>query len=108
MEALSRHSSTTQSASGFSSSVISKITGRLIPFLFLLYIVAYLDRINVGFAALQMQRQLHFNDKVYGLGAGIFFAGYLIFQIPSNLALRRIGARRWICILMAVWGLISS
>lgn len=90
------------------SSVIRKITGRLVPFLFVLYIVAYLDRINVGFAALQMQRQLHFNDKVYGLGAGIFFAGYLLFQVPSNLILQRVGARRWICVLMVLWGCISA
>ena len=90
------------------STVISKLTWRLVPFLFVLYIVAYLDRINVGFAALQMQRQLHFNDSIYGLGAGIFFAGYLLFQVPSNLALQRIGARRWICFLMIVWGFISA
>jgi MFS transporter, ACS family, tartrate transporter len=91
-----------------SSTAISTLTWRLLPFLFLLYIVAYLDRINVGFAALQMQRQLHFNDSVYGLGAGIFFAGYLLFQVPSNLALQRVGARRWICLLMITWGVISA
>jgi len=90
------------------SSIVPKLTTRLVPFLFVLYIVAYLDRINVGFAALQMQRQLHFSDKVYGLGAGIFFAGYLLFQVPSNLVLQRLGARRWICILMVVWGIISA
>ena len=67
------------------SSVISKITRRIVPLLFVLYLVAYLDRINVAFGALQMQRQLHFSDSVYGLGAGIFFIGYLLFQIPSNL-----------------------
>lgn len=70
--------------------------------------MAYLDRINVGFAALQMQHQLHFSDSVYGLGAGIFFAGYLFFQVPSNLTLQRVGARRWIGILMIVWGIISA
>ena len=88
--------------------LISTLTWRLIPFLFVLYIVAYLDRINVGFAALQMQRQLHFNDSIYGFGAGIFFAGYLLFQVPSNLALQRFGARRWICFLMILWGAISA
>ena len=87
--------------------VISKLTRRLVPFLFVLYIVAYLDRINVGFAALQMQQQLHFNDAVYGFGAGVFFAGYLCFQLPSNLILDRVGARRWICLLMVIWGLVS-
>jgi ACS family tartrate transporter-like MFS transporter len=88
--------------------VISRLTWRLVPFLFLLYIVAYLDRINVGFAALQMQEQLKFSDRVYGLGAGMFFGGYFLFQVPSNLALDRAGARRWIALLMIVWGVISS
>ncbi len=90
-----------------SSEVVRKLTVRLVPFLFVLYIVAYLDRINVGFAALQMQQQFHFNDAVYGFGAGIFFAGYMCFQLPSNLILHRVGARRWICLLMVVWGVIS-
>jgi D-galactonate transporter len=88
--------------------VVAKLTRRLLPFLFLLYIVAYLDRINVGFAALQMKGQLGFSDKVYGLGAGIFFAGYFLFQVPSNLALARFGARRWIAVIMVVWGVISA
>lgn len=90
------------------SAVVAKLTRRLIPFLFLLYIVAYIDRINVGFAKLQMSTQLHFNEQVYGLAAGIFFAGYFFFQIPSNLILKRVGARRWIALLMVVWGAISA
>ena len=90
------------------TTVVSKLAVRLVPFLFLLYIVAYLDRINVGFAALQMQAQLGLNDRVYGLGAGLFFAGYFFFQVPSNLALERIGARRWISTLMILWGCVSS
>jgi len=77
------------------------------PLLLLLYVVAYLDRINVGFAALQMQTQLHFSDAVYGLGAGIFFAGYFFFQLPSNLMLQRVGPRRWISLLMISWGIVS-
>ena len=88
--------------------MVRKLTLRLVPFLFLLYIVAYLDRINVGFAALQMQQQLSFTDSVYGLGAGMFFAGYFFFQVPSNLVLQRVGARRWIALLMMVWGVISA
>lgn len=88
--------------------VVAKLTRRLLPFLFLLYIVAYLDRINVGFAALQMKGQLGFSDSVYGLGAGIFFAGYFFFQVPSNLALARFGARKWIAVIMVVWGVISA
>ena len=88
--------------------VVRRLTWRLIPFLFLLYIVAYLDRINVGFAALQMKQQLGFTDAVYGLGAGMFFAGYFFFQVPSNLVLQRVGARRWIALLMVVWGITSA
>jgi len=90
------------------TTVVRRLTWRLVPFLFLLYIVAYLDRINVGFAALQMQRQLGFTDAVYGLGAGMFFVGYFFFQVPSNLALQRVGARRWIALLMMIWGAISA
>ncbi len=94
--------------SDFEAALVGKLTRRLVPFLFLLYIVAYLDRINVGFAALQMQGQLHLSDEVYGLGAGLFFAGYFIFQLPSNLLLERVGARRWLAGLMVAWGVISS
>ena len=90
------------------ATVVRILTWRLVPFLFLLYIVAYLDRINLGFAALQMQQQFAFTDAVYGLGAGIFFAGYCLFQVPSNLILERVGARRWISLLMVTWGIISA
>jgi ACS family tartrate transporter-like MFS transporter len=87
---------------------MARITRRLIPFLFLLYIVAYLDRVNVGFAALQMKADLGFSDAVYGLGAGIFFLGYFLFEVPSNLILERVGPRWWIARIMISWGLISS
>jgi ACS family tartrate transporter-like MFS transporter len=99
-----------QSPTGFDldAQVVAKLTRRLLPFLFLLYIVAYLDRINVGFAALQMKGQFGFSDEVYGLGAGIFFAGYFFFQVPSNLALARFGARKWVAVIMVVWGIISA
>jgi MFS transporter, ACS family, tartrate transporter len=90
------------------ATVVSKLTRRLLPFLFLLYIVNYLDRINVGFAALQMRGQLGFSDEVYGLGAGIFFAGYFFLQVPSNLMLARVGARKWIAAIMVLWGIISA
>src|ERR1700724_418222 len=90
------------------ANVVAKLTRRLLPFLFLLYVVAYLDRINVGFAALQMKDQLGFNDEVYGFGAGIFFLGYFLFQVPSSFALRKYGARRWIAFLMLLWGAISA
>lgn len=88
--------------------VFRKITKNLIPFLFLLYVVAHLDRINVSFAALQMSKELKFSDAVYGLGAGIFFLGYFLFEVPSNLILERVGARIWISRIMVTWGLISS
>lgn len=82
---------------------IAIVRRRLIPSMFLLYIVVYLDRINIGFAALQMNRDLGFGDAVYGLGAGIFFIGYVIFEVPSNLILHRVGARRWIARIMISW-----
>jgi len=85
-----------------------KITWRLIPYLFFLYILAYLDRVNVGFAALDMQRDLHLSNTVYGTGAGIFFLGYALFDLPSNLLLGRFGARRWIARIMVTWGLIAT
>ena len=86
----------------------SKVSRRLIPFLFVCYIVCFLDRVNVGFSKLQMQQQLGFSETVYGLAAGIFFIGYFIFEIPSNLLLVRFGARIWIGRIMITWGIISS
>lgn len=80
---------------------------RLLPFLFLLYVVNYLDRINVGFAALEMRTQLGFSDQVFGTGFGIFFWGYLLLQVPSNLGLARVGARRWMAAIMVLWGVVS-
>lgn len=80
---------------------------RLMPFLFLLYVVAYLDRINMGFAVLQMRGQLGLSERVIGHAAAIFFAGYFFFQLPSNLVLEKVGVRRWISLLMVVWGVIS-
>jgi ACS family tartrate transporter-like MFS transporter len=88
--------------------VLVKVRRRLIPFLFLLYIVAYLDRINVGFAALQMNEALGFSATTYGFGAGIFFLSYVLFEIPSNVILARVGARLWIARIMITWGLVSS
>src|SRR2546428_9575413 len=76
--------------------------------MFVLYVVAYLDRINVGFAALQMRQDLGFTDAVYGLGAGIFFIGYFLFEVPSNLIMHRVGARVWMARIMISWGVISA
>jgi ACS family tartrate transporter-like MFS transporter len=91
-----------------SQALFRKITWRLIPYLFVLYILAYLDRVNVGFAALDMQRDLHLSNTVYGTGAGIFFLGYALFDLPSNLLLARFGARRWIARIMITWGLVAT
>src|SRR3954468_6396278 len=88
--------------------VLTRVRRRLIPFLFLLYIVAYLDRINVGFAALQMNASLGFSSTTYGLGAGIFFLSYTLLEIPSNVMLARIGARLWIARIMISWGVVSA
>lgn len=86
----------------------SKISWRLIPYIFLLYIVAYLDRVNVGFAAFDMQRDLRFSDTVYGTGAGIFFLGSALFDLPSNLMLVKVGPRKWIARIMISWGIVST
>ena len=92
----------------FVDATYRKVAWRLLPFLFLCYVVAYLDRVNVGFAKLQMLSDLKFSETAYGLGAGIFFIGYFIFEIPSNLILHRTGARRWIARIMITWGFLSS
>jgi D-galactonate transporter len=84
------------------------ITWRIMPFLFFCYVLAYVDRVNVGFAKLQMQQDLGMSDSVYGLGAGIFFLGYFLFEVPANLILQRIGARLWIGPLMMAWGIVSA
>lgn len=88
--------------------VLRKVALRLLPFLFLLYIINIVDRMNVGFAKLKMLEDLALDDKVYGLGAGMFYVGYMIFEVPSNLILHRIGARRWISRIMVSWGIVSA
>ena len=92
----------------FEDRTYAKVIRRLVPFLLLCYVVAYLDRVNVGFAKLQMLNDLKFSETVYGLGAGIFFIGYFLFEVPSNIILHRTGARRWIARIMVTWGLISA
>ena len=88
-------------------STLAKVSWRLLPFLLLLYIVAWLDRVNIGFAALQMNADLGFSATVYGFGAGVFFIGYALFEVPSNLILVRVGARLWIARIMITWGILS-
>jgi MFS transporter, ACS family, tartrate transporter len=85
-----------------------RVSWRLMPFLLAAYIVCYIDRVNVGFAALQMNTAVGIDPKTYGLGAGIFFLGYFFFEVPSNLALQRFGARTWIARIMISWGLVSA
>ena len=108
MPAEIHNSSAATSVSALEAAAYSKVTRRLIPFLFLCYMVAYLDRVNVGFAKLQMLADLKFSETVYGLGAGIFFIGYFFFEVPSNIILHRIGARVWIARIMITWGIVSA
>jgi ACS family tartrate transporter-like MFS transporter len=86
---------------------LTKVSWRLLPFLLLLYVVAWIDRVNIGFAALQMNADLGFSAAVYGFGAGVFFIGYALFEVPSNLMLVRFGARLWIARIMITWGILS-
>jgi D-galactonate transporter len=85
-----------------------KVTWRILPLLFLCYLFSYLDRVNVGFAKLQMVADLGFSETIYGLGAGVFFIGYFLFEVPSNVILQRVGARVWIARIMVTWGIISA
>src|ERR1700761_8894789 len=93
---------------GAADAVYRKVALRLIPLLFLCYIAAYLDRVNVSFAKLQMQQALGLSESVYGLGSGIFFIGYFIFEIPSNVMLHKVGAGRWIARIMVTWAILSA
>ena len=95
-------------SSDLGRAAVARVSRRLIPFLFLLYILNFLDRVNVGFAALEMNRDLGFGPAVYGFGAGVFFLGYCLFEVPSNLVLYRTGARIWIARIMVTWGLAAS
>jgi MFS family permease len=95
-------------APGLEAKTYAKVDRRLIPFLFLCYILAYLDRVNLGFAKLQMLQDLSLSDAAFGAGAGIFFAGYFLFEVPSNLLLKKFGARTWIARIMVSWGILSA
>jgi len=92
----------------FERNTFSTVTKRLMPLLFVCYTVSYIDRVNVGFAKLQMASDLHMSNAVYGMGAGIFFIGYFLFEVPGNLLLQRLGARIWLGSIMIVWGVISA
>src|SRR5262245_52934580 len=95
-------------ACSFEEAAYRTLNWRLIPFLMICYACAYLDRVNVGFAKLQMSSDLGFSEAVYCLGAGVFFAGYFVFEVPSNLLLHHLGARVWITRIMITWGFLSS
>src|SRR4029434_8974594 len=92
---------------GIEQRTMTKVMRRIIPFVFVCYVISYIDRINVGFAALTMNRDLGLTPSEFGLGAGLFFFGYFLFEIPSNLIMQRVGARLWIARIMITWGLIS-
>ena len=98
----------TQPADTFESRTYYKADVRLLPFLFLCYIMAYLDRVNVGFAKLQMLKDLSLSDAAFATGAGIFFIGSFFFEVPSNVLLKKFGARTWIARIMISWGILSS
>src|SRR5262249_9765492 len=91
----------------FAKEAVRKISLRLLPFLFLLYVIAFLDRVNVSFAAVEMIRELNFSDRVFGLGAGIFFIGYVAFEIPGALLVERWSARRVLARILVTWGIVT-
>ena len=95
-------------AERFEAATYSKITWRLMPFLFLCYLLAYINRVSVGFAKLQMQADLRMSDTVFSAGMGIFFIGYFFFEVPANMMLRKLGARRWLGPIMITWGVVSA
>nr|MBG4984866.1 MFS transporter [Pseudomonas aeruginosa] len=96
-----------QAAAPGLAALYARLRRRIIPLILVCYFFGYLDRVNVGFAKLQMLNDLRFSETVYGMGAGIFFFGYFLFEVPSNIILHRVGARVWIARIMATWGVIS-
>jgi MFS family permease len=92
----------------YEDTLFRKIAWRLLPILMLGYLAASIDRVNVGFAKLHMAQELGFSDAVYGFGAGVFFLGYFLFEVPSSVILHKVGARLWIARIMATWGIISA
>ena len=87
---------------------LRKITWRIVPFIMILYLIAYIDRVNIGFAAITMKEDLGFTASILGFGAGIFFLGYFLFEVPSNIILHKVGARIWIARVMVTWGIIAG
>src|SRR3954451_10796049 len=93
-------------ANAFEKRVVSKTMMRILPFILILYIVAYLDRVNLGYAALEMNAELSLSAEVFGLLSGIFFIGYFFFEVPSNMIMHKVGARFWIARIMISWGIL--
>lgn len=113
MSVVTQHATAVSTAAPLDDIVVGRATVRrvslrLLPFLFLLYICNYLDRTNLSIAALQMNRDLRFSSSAFGLGAGVFFIGYSLFEVPSNLLLVRVGARKWIARIMISWGVLAA
>lgn len=108
MPSLTQAAAAPAAADSSEDALYRKVMRRILPLLLLCYVVAYLDRVNVGFAKLQMLDDLNLSDGVYALGASIFFWGYFLFEMPSNLLLHRYGARFWIARIMITWGIVSS
>ncbi|MDR5767416.1 MULTISPECIES: MFS transporter [unclassified Caballeronia] len=106
--AVSAEFTSSDDAASFEAKTYAKVGRRLIPFLMLCYLGAYLDRVNVGFAKLQMLNDLRFSETIYGIGAGIFFLGYFLFEVPSNVILHKVGARNWLARIMLTWAVISA
>src|SRR3984885_1806726 len=90
------------------AATMRRVSTRMLPFLVLAYLICYIDRVNVGFAGLQMNQDLGLSKTAFGLGGGIFFIGYFLLEVPSNLALERFGASRWIARIMVSWGIVSA
>lgn len=105
---MSAHALPVTAAVDASLLLLKRVAWRYLPLLFLCYVVSIIDRVNVGFAKLQMQQALEFSDVVYGLGAGIFFLGYFLFEVPSNMLLARVGARKWIARILLMWGPVAA
>src|ERR1700674_3664165 len=101
-------SASTTADNALETATMRAVSWRLMPFLTLAYLLCYIDRVNVGFASLQMNKAVGIDPKTYGLGAGIFFVGYFILEVPSNLALEKFGARTWIARIMISWGIVSA
>src|SRR6188508_2495919 len=100
-------SATSEPISSIEAVTMKKVMWRLVPFLMLCYFIAYVDRVNAGFAALTMNRDLGLTQAAFGIGGGLFFVAYVLFEVPSNLALERVGARLWIARIMITWGLVG-